>query len=165
MCWHCITVESYCSKLERLQQVICCTQPGMLHQHFINFHDNARPHNPNQTCGWEVTDNPPPNSPILMTSNFRLFMKLLPGEKFATDTDVKQAVTYWLKTLYDDFFYSGTLSRLSVKVGKCLNVNCHYVEFWCLPPATHVPCILWSQKKMSQHQSTFYLIFWNFLYI
>ena len=52
-------------------------------------------------------------------------MKLLPGEKFATDTDVKQAVTYWLQTLYDDFFYSATQSILSVKVGKCLNVNCH----------------------------------------
>jgi hypothetical protein len=43
MCWHCITVESYCSKLERLQQVICYTHPRMLHQHIINLHDNASP--------------------------------------------------------------------------------------------------------------------------
>ena len=98
----------------------------MLHQHVINLHDNARPHTAwLQHCGWEVTDNPPPNSPSLMTSNRHLLMKHLPGEQFATDTDVKQAVTYWLQTLYDDFFYIGTQSILSVKVGKCLNVNCH----------------------------------------
>jgi hypothetical protein len=92
------------------------------------------PHTANRTSallqhwGWEVTDNPPPNSPILMTSNFHLHMKHLTGEQFATDADVKQAVTYWLETLYN-FFYSGTQRSLSVKVGKCLNVNCHYVEF------------------------------------
>lgn len=77
-----------------------------------------------------------------MMSNFHLHMKHLPGEQFAIDTDVKQAVTYWLQTLYDNFFYSGTQSSLSVKVGKWLNVNCHYVEFLCLQPATHVPWIL-----------------------
>jgi len=60
-----------------------------------------------------------------MTGNFYLLMEHLPGEQFATDTDVKQAVTYWLQTLYDDFFYSGTQSIPSVKAGKCLNVKCH----------------------------------------
>jgi hypothetical protein len=95
MSWHCITVKSYCSKLERLQQVICYTQPGMLHQHVINLYGKARPHNAYQTSallqhyGWEVTDNPQPNSPILMTSNFHLHLKHLHGEQFATDTEVK----------------------------------------------------------------------------
>lgn len=48
-----------------------------------------------------------------MTSNFPLLMKHLPGEQFATDTDVTQAVTYWLQTFYDDCFYSGKQSILS----------------------------------------------------
>jgi hypothetical protein len=51
-------------------------------------------------------------------------MEHLAEEQFTTDTDVKQAVTYWLQTLYD-FFYSETQSILSVKAGKCLNVNFH----------------------------------------
>jgi hypothetical protein len=58
-----------------------------------------------------------------MTSNFHLLIEHLPGEQFAADIDVKQAVTYWLQTLYDDFFYNGTQSILSVKVGKCLIVT------------------------------------------
>jgi hypothetical protein len=50
----------------------------------------------------EVKDNPPPNSPNLMVSDFYLVMKRLDGEQFVTDTYVKQ--TSWLKTLYNDFF-------------------------------------------------------------
>lgn len=109
MCWHCITVESYCSKLERLQQVICCTQPAMLHQHVINLHDNARPHTAwLQHCGWEATDNPPPNSSSLMTR----FPSPYEAPTWRTICN-----RYWCETschlLYDDFFYSGTQSILS----------------------------------------------------
>jgi hypothetical protein len=37
-------------------------------------------------------------------------MKHLPGKEFATDADVKQAATSWIKTLNADFFYTRTQS-------------------------------------------------------
>jgi hypothetical protein len=107
----------------------------MLYQGVINLHGNARPHTANRTCdwlqhcGWEVTGNPLPNSPSLMIGDFHLFMKHLAGEQFAIDTYVKQAVTSWPQTLYNNFFYIRTQSHLGIKVGKCFNVSCHCVKF------------------------------------
>jgi hypothetical protein len=30
---------------------------------------------------------------------------------------------------------------------KCLNINGDYVQIWCIPPTTHVPCIHLGQNK------------------
>jgi hypothetical protein len=57
------------------------------------------------------------------------------GKKFATDADVKQAVT-WLQTFDTDFFYI-VIQALVPRWGKCLNVSGDYADVWCVPSATH----------------------------
>jgi hypothetical protein len=31
---------------------------------------------------------------------------------------------------------------------RCLNINAGYVQIWCVPPTTHVPCIHLGQNKV-----------------
>ena len=67
----------------------------------------------------------------------------LARKRFATDTDVKQAVTSWLQTYDNDFFYSGI-----PRWGKCLNVSGDYAEVWCVPSANDTPPVYWHQNKL-----------------
>ena len=51
----------------------------------------------------------PPYSPKLTLHDYHLvgpLKKHLPDKQFATDTDVKQAVTSWLQKLYTSFFFA-----------------------------------------------------------
>jgi hypothetical protein len=48
--------------------------------------------------------------------------KHLAGKQFATDTDVKQAVTSWQQTLDNDLHYTGVQAFLSWW-DKCLNIS------------------------------------------
>jgi hypothetical protein len=62
-----------------------------------------------------MMDNPPYNA-NLMTGEFLLpesFKKTLTGKLFATDMDVKQAVTSWLQTNETDFYYVGIYALVS----------------------------------------------------
>ena len=45
----------------------------------------------------------------------------LAGKRFATDADVKQAVTYWPQTRID--LFHAVTQTLVLRWGKCLNVN------------------------------------------
>jgi len=54
--------------------------------------------------------------------------KLVEGKQFATDADVKQAVTSWLQTPDTHFFYAG----IRVTMGKLLGGN-------CTSSVTHIP--------------------------
>ena len=67
------------------------------------------------------------------------------GKKFATDADVKQAVT-WLQTFDTDFFYIG-MQALVPRWCKCLNVSGDYTEVWYVPSATHAPLAGRSQNN------------------
>jgi hypothetical protein len=58
------------------------------------------------------------------------------GEKFAANAKVKQAVTSWLQTIDSSFFYAGIKNRC---YGGALAGDC--VEVWCVPSATHEPCV------------------------
>jgi len=53
----------------------------------------------------------------------------LPGKRFATDADVKQAVTCWPQILDTDLFYTVT-QTLFLRWGKFFNINSDYVEVW-----------------------------------
>ena len=57
-------------------------------------------------CGWEIMDHRP-DSPDVLSNDIHLFgpfYKRLADKRFATDADVKQAVTSWLHTLDTNFF-------------------------------------------------------------
>jgi hypothetical protein len=60
---------------------------------------------------------------------------------FAAEADVEQAVIPWLQILDTDLFCA-ELEPLVPRREKFLNINGDYVEVWCVPSATHVPCIL-----------------------
>ena len=66
--------------------------------------------------------------------------KQLVASRFVTNTDVKQAVTSWLQTLDTDFLCAGTQAMMPLWY-KSLNVSGDYVGVWCVPSATHVPCV------------------------
>jgi len=59
----------------------------------------------------------------------------------AADVNVKQAVTS-LQTLDIDFHHI-KIQALVPWWYKYLNVIAAYMEVWCVPSATHVPCIHW----------------------
>jgi hypothetical protein len=69
-------------------------------------------------------------------------------KRFSAEADVEQAVTSWLQTLDTDLFYA-ELELLVPRRKKCLNINGDYVEVWCVPSATHVPCFLEVRMKFS----------------
>jgi hypothetical protein len=62
-------------------------------------------------------------------------------KRFAADADVEQAVAFWLQILDTDtdLLYP-ELEPLVPWREKCININDDYVEVWCVPSATHVPC-------------------------
>jgi len=73
---------------------------------------------------------------------FGLRKKNLAGKRFATDAEVKQAVTH-VPTLPTYFFYA-----LVPRWDKCLNTNGDNAEAWCVPCAIHVTCILRSKNNI-----------------
>jgi hypothetical protein len=74
----------------------------------------------------------PVPSPIrsMLPSDFNLFgplKKHLAGKRFATDADVKHAVTSWLSILNTYFFYAG-IQALVPRWDRRLSVDGEYVE-------------------------------------
>jgi len=81
--------------------------------------------------GWEIMDHAA-YSPDLAPRAFHYFGPLktkLVGKRFATDTEVKQAVTSWLQTIGTDLWYVGETS-FGVRSDQCSNVNEEYLEVW-----------------------------------
>jgi hypothetical protein len=60
--------------------------------------------------------------------------KPLAGKRFATDTDVNQAVTSRLDAWHR--FLTRRYTSLSATVGQRLRCRCDYAEVWCVPSAT-----------------------------
>jgi len=92
------------------------------------------PHTANQNCDGYGTMvgrlQTTPHSPDIVLSDFKLLVLLtkpLIGKQFTTDADVKQAVTFWLQTFDNDFFYGGT-QVLVPQWDNCLNVKGDHVE-------------------------------------
>jgi hypothetical protein len=91
----------------------------------------------------------------LTPSDFNLHrpvIKHLAGKQFGTNTNMKLTVTSWLQTVF--------AVRIQASVPQWdihLNVNDDYAEVWCVPSATHVPCIHGSQSS-SRHQSVYYCL-------
>lgn len=89
-------------------------------------------HTANQSCDcrscwhWDVTDHPPSPWCWFALGHFHLSWSHkdhMAGKWFATDVNMKQAVTGWLHMLiilFQDW---------------CLNISCDCVEVWCVPPA------------------------------
>ena len=71
--------------------------------------------------------------------------KHLAGKHFATDADVKQAVTYWLPTLDTDFLHTG-IQVLMSWWDKCINFRGDYVEV-CLPMCHVYVEAAWSRRE------------------
>jgi hypothetical protein len=74
--------------------------------------------------GWEVM-NRTPYCPDIANGGLRLFEPIKrqkAGKYFATDPDVKEAVTSWLQTLNTSFFYA-RMYPLVLGWNKCINVN------------------------------------------
>lgn len=92
------------------------------------------PHTANQTCAGYGTMvgrlQTTPVRPNIAPSDFKLLIfltKPLIDKQFATDADVKQAVTSWVQAFDTDFFYTGT-KVLVLQWDKCLNMNGDHVE-------------------------------------
>lgn len=89
----------------------------------------------------------PPYSTGQAPSDFHLCGSLqkylAAGKWFLADADVKQALT----DTWHHFF--NKIKALVPWWDKCLNVNDHDMKVWRVPSATYVPCIHWSQNKVS----------------
>jgi hypothetical protein len=66
--------------------------------------------------------------------------KQLVAKRFVTNADVKQAVTSWLQTPDADLLCTWIQTMMPLWY-KSLNVSGDYVGVWCVPSATHVPCV------------------------
>jgi hypothetical protein len=114
------------------------------------------PHTVNRTCdwlrccGWELM-NHPTYGPNLAPSDVELYgalEKRLAVKLFVTYVDVKQAIASWLQTIDFDFFYyeiQASVPRWDICFN--LNISGDYVEVWCAPSATRVPCTHRSRNK------------------
>jgi hypothetical protein len=84
----------------------------------------------------------PTHSPDLASSNFHLLgplKKHLASMRFATDADVKQAVTSWLQTTDTDLPTPGYMPRC--QGGTNSYVNGDHVEVKYVLSTTQVPCV------------------------
>ena len=75
---------------------------------------------------------------------------------------LKQAVTSRVQTLVTDFFYF-RMAALLTWWGKYLSVCGAYMEVWCAPFATHLPCI--HEVKMMFLASECLLFFWKSFWV
>jgi hypothetical protein len=75
---------------------------------------------------------------------FEYCKKHLPGKQFATDADVKQVVTSWLRTPHTNFFH-GRMQALVATVGQMLNV---YGTGLMGTIRCHVLSIHWNQNNV-----------------
>jgi len=73
------------------------------------------------------------------TDPFGSLTKNLAGKQFATDANVKQAVTSWLQKLKTSSFHA-RIQALVLWWDKCLNVSGDNVEVWYVPSSTGVLC-------------------------
>lgn len=130
-----INADRYCETLKQLRRAIQNRRRGLLSVGVVFLHDNARPHVARKTkellerFQWEVIDHPP-YSPDLAPSDFHLFAKLkmfLAGRHFATDEELKDAVTKFLYELAADEYDEG-IQKLVPRYDKCLNIGGDYVE-------------------------------------
>lgn len=105
-----------------------------------------------QCCSWEIMDHPP-YSPDLARSDFHCYeplKKQLVGKWFTADTNMKQAVTPWLRALDIKFrvFHYTSLSAMVGQALKCLlwldgGLMCTICSF----------CVLYiGSQNSSQHQ-------------
>jgi hypothetical protein len=86
----------------------------------------------------------------LASSDFNLIGPLkeqLAGEGFATGTDVKRALSYWLWTR-NTVFINSRIQALVPMRDKCLNISGHRFGVWCALSATRVPCIHRNQTNV-----------------
>jgi len=83
-------------------------------------------------CSWELMDHP--------------LCSPLKGKRFATDADVKQAVTSWLRTIQSAVSYA-VLETLMSQWDASLNVTGDNV-LWSVPSATRMICRGWSQNNV-----------------
>ena len=123
-------------------------RPGLLRQGLVILHDKGGPLTPNRACMWLFQA-----AGRLWTSSrsranwIGRVKKQLVGKRFEIDAKLKQSVTTWLQTLDTDFLCAGLQIYVPTSV-RCLNVSSDYVEVWCVPCATHVPCIHRSRNKV-----------------
>lgn len=78
--------------------------------------------------------------------------KCLAGKQFATECDVKQAVTFWLQTL-DIHLCCAVIQALVSWWDECLIGNGDDVVVWCVPSVTHVICVHQDKNKSFWHES------------
>lgn len=88
----------------------------------------------------------------------------LAAKLFATDANLNQAVTSWLKILDTNFFYVG-IHALMPRWEKFLNVNGYYVEVCCVLSAPHVSRIVRSQNGVLGVRVLVTLLFETPLYL
>ena len=95
-----------------------------------------------------------------MSSDFCPFEPLkkhLIGKQFAVDTEVKQAVTYWLQTCDISFFYT-QIQALVPCWNIWLNVNSDYVESGVYH-LLHMAMYLSKSETNSWHQTVCFRVF------
>jgi hypothetical protein len=100
----------------------------------------------------------PVYGPVICTS-WNPLKSTKPGNRFATDADVKQVVTPWIQTHETDLFYAG-IKAMGPQWGKCLNVSGDFVDYGVyhlLPNAMYTS----TSKYSYRHQTVCYFTFWN----
>ena len=125
-----ISAASYCATQEWLRAAIKWQCPGLLTTDVLLLHNNAWSHvvtatqQPLQHFMWTIFKQPS-YSPELVPSDFHLFsiLKDHPSSyKFASDDNVKTAVTRWLKSQGTEFYKAGS-NKLVPWLDRCLNLG------------------------------------------
>jgi hypothetical protein len=102
-------------------------------------------------CNWEVLNYNPQSQLYTqwIPSLYHLFgpsKKYLAGKQFATGDDVKQTLPHGYRHLTPIHLMPGC--KPWCHIWTCLSVNDDCMEVWCVPSATHVPCMLWHQNNV-----------------
>jgi len=68
--------------------------------------------------------------------------------QFPINPDVKQAANSWLQKPENDYFFT-TANKLWCHDGRVFECQWWLYEVWCVPSASHVPCVHQGQSKAS----------------
>ena len=69
--------------------------------------------------------------------------------QFPTNANVKQVATSWLQMLDTDFFSPRRHTSFGAMMDGCFECQWWHYEVWCVPSASHVPCVHQGRSKVS----------------
>lgn len=130
-----VTGVYYASLIEKLREAILQKRRGLIRRGVLFLQDNAPAHRSQvamaalaNSCFKVLTH--PPYSPDLAPSDYFLFPNLkkeLKGQRFESDEEIQNAVSWFFEGKDQNWFYQG-IAALKNRYEKCIEVRGDYVE-------------------------------------